>query len=111
MRRCRLPRRRSIPSTPAGPNSKANSRKPIRNDLVNWRFTKGQVAQLVECGPEKAGVGGSIPSLATIKSRKKEKALGYPYWLLSTYFPAIRHQRQKPDREGGCKSLIAANKF
>ena len=25
----------------------------------------GQVAQLVERGPEKAGVGGSIPSLAT----------------------------------------------
>ena len=29
----------------------------------------GQVAQLVERSPEKAGVGGSIPSLATIKSR------------------------------------------
>ena len=28
----------------------------------------GQVAQLVERSPEKAGVGGSIPSLATIKS-------------------------------------------
>jgi hypothetical protein len=27
---------------------------------------KGQVAQLVERGPEKAGVGGSTPSLATI---------------------------------------------
>jgi hypothetical protein len=27
----------------------------------------GQVAQLVERSPEKAGVGGSIPSLATIK--------------------------------------------
>ena len=26
----------------------------------------GQVAQLVERSPEKAGVGGSIPSLATI---------------------------------------------
>ena len=34
-------------------------------DLVNWKFTKGQVAQLVERSPEKAGVGGSIPSLAT----------------------------------------------
>lgn len=30
--------------------------------------TDGQVAQLVERGPEKAGVGGSIPSLATIPS-------------------------------------------
>ena len=28
----------------------------------------GQVAQLVERSPEKAGVGGSIPSLATIES-------------------------------------------
>jgi hypothetical protein len=28
----------------------------------------GQVAQLVERSPEKAGVGGSIPSLATILS-------------------------------------------
>jgi hypothetical protein len=27
---------------------------------------RGQVAQLVERSPEKAGVGGSIPSLATI---------------------------------------------
>ena len=32
-------------------------------------LTIGQVAQLVERGPEKAGVGGSIPSLAT-KIRK-----------------------------------------
>src|SRR2546421_9028747 len=29
-------------------------------------IANGQVAQLVERGPEKAGVGGSIPSLATI---------------------------------------------
>ncbi len=28
---------------------------------------RGQVAQLVERSPEKAGVGGSIPSLATIE--------------------------------------------
>jgi hypothetical protein len=32
------------------------------------RFVSGQVAQLVERSPEKAGVGGSIPSLATTKS-------------------------------------------
>ena len=44
----------------------------------------GQVAQLVERGPEKAGVGGSSPSLATIKLRLErervrgtEKALGF----------------------------------
>ena len=29
------------------------------------RIPPGQVAQLVERSPEKAGVGGSIPSLAT----------------------------------------------
>ena len=29
-------------------------------------YAIGQVAPLVERGPEKAGVGGSIPSLATI---------------------------------------------
>ena len=30
---------------------------------------RGQVAQMVERSPEKAGVGGSIPSLATIISK------------------------------------------
>ena len=29
-------------------------------------FKRGQVAQVVERSPEKAGVGGSTPSLATI---------------------------------------------
>ena len=33
---------------------------------ANSSIATGQVAQLVERGPEKAGVGGSIPSLATI---------------------------------------------
>ena len=32
---------------------------------VRMKFVSGQVAQLVERSPEKAGVGGSIPSLAT----------------------------------------------
>ena len=54
----------------------------------------GQVAQLVERGPEKAGVGGSIPSLATIifnnlaiakniqKSARVQYAyIGLPYGL------------------------------
>jgi hypothetical protein len=35
-----------------------------RPDLLNSDIP-GQVAQLVERSPEKAGVGGSIPSLAT----------------------------------------------
>ena len=34
--------------------------------LLDWISSSGQVAQSVERSPEKAGVGGSIPSLATI---------------------------------------------
>jgi hypothetical protein len=34
---------------------------------VAFQRNYGQVAQLVERSPEKAGVGGSIPSLATTK--------------------------------------------
>ena len=36
--------------------------------IATLRFPSGQVAQLVERSPEKAGVGGSIPSLATMFS-------------------------------------------
>ena len=36
-----------------------------RSPYTTRSFATGQVAQLVERGPEKAGVGGSIPSLAT----------------------------------------------
>jgi hypothetical protein len=42
---------------------------PILQSLASY----GQVAQLVERGPEKAGVGGSIPSLATIQINAKGK--------------------------------------
>ncbi len=41
------------------------------------RSSTGQVAQLVERGPEKAGVGGSIPSLATTKSTTYKSSQGY----------------------------------
>ena len=40
-----------------------------RRTFVRWKYFPGQVAQLVERSPEKAGVGGSIPSLATISIR------------------------------------------
>src|ERR1700722_14901522 len=43
-----------------------NCNKPERSVKID--FVCGQVAQLVERSPEKAGVGGSIPSLATTKS-------------------------------------------
>ena len=39
---------------------------PSASYTANSSNAIGQVAQLVERGPEKAGVGGSIPSLATI---------------------------------------------
>ena len=39
---------------------------PSASYTANSSIAIGQVAQLVERGPEKAGVGGSIPSLATI---------------------------------------------
>lgn len=45
----------------------------------------GQVAQLVERSPEKAGVGGSIPSLATIQKNEIPKAAlkGERLWELA----------------------------
>gem|GEM_PF-4535198 len=43
-----------------------NPRGPRRAERVSKR---GQVAQVVERSPEKAGVGGSTPSLATIISK------------------------------------------
>jgi hypothetical protein len=39
---------------------------PFPQSRYGHQSRYGQVAQLVERGPEKAGVGGSIPSLATI---------------------------------------------
>ena len=43
--------------------------------FAGQRKKSGQVAQLVERGPEKAGVGGSIPSLA-IRQGKSKKVKG-----------------------------------
>jgi hypothetical protein len=40
---------------------------------------RGQVAQVVERSPEKAGVGGSTPSLATIKSIGPARGHGFTY--------------------------------
>ncbi len=50
----------------------------------------GQVAQLVERGPEKAGVGGSIPSLATILSNNLAIAKNMQIWSREQY-ANIRH--------------------
>jgi hypothetical protein len=48
----------------------------------------GQVAQLVERGPEKAGVGGSIPSLATTNDRERGKG-EWVKW--STHLSPVSH--------------------
>jgi hypothetical protein len=37
----------------------------IRAENCNWNFALRPDSSVVERGPEKAGVGGSIPSLAT----------------------------------------------
>ena len=42
--------------------------RTIRNVGANPQLSVGQVAQVVERSPEKAGVGGSTPSLATMFS-------------------------------------------
>src|SRR6266568_1866607 len=67
--RCKDPRARNPDLTRFG-------RVPILQSPAEY----GQVAQLVERGPEKAGVGGSIPSLATIKSRQKLKGKRQKDW-------------------------------
>ena len=47
--------------------SKASSRLDcLQSGVLPGRHWNGQVAQVVERSPEKAGVGGSTPSLATI---------------------------------------------
>ena len=88
---------------------------------ANPSIRYGQVAQLVERGPEKAGVGGSIPSLATIKSRQNlngKRQLEYFNSAGGILSFAIRESRkqkaegsrqeaessgQKPDCKGGCR--------
>jgi hypothetical protein len=49
---------------------RARAARPAWPPVVLWtkllRTGSGQVAQVVERSPEKAGVGGSTPSLATI---------------------------------------------
>src|SRR5690242_2203020 len=54
----------------------------------------GQVAQLVERSPEKAGVGGSIPSLATIKFSITKNLLSSG-WVPSERCPAPEECEQE----------------
>ena len=62
-----------------------NPRSPRRAERVSKR---GQVAQVVERSPEKAGVGGSTPSLATIIP----KDLGaFAHFLQPKVQPKIHH--------------------
>ena len=54
--------------TPAVPGSSAEigAVSRLAESAAKAVFKRGQVAQVVERSPEKAGVGGSTPSLATI---------------------------------------------
>jgi hypothetical protein len=52
-----------------------NPRVPQANERVS---KCGQVAQVVERSPEKAGVGGSTPSLATIFSITYNESVAFP---------------------------------
>ena len=54
----------------------------LQSAYLYCKFLKrnGQVAQLVERGPEKAGVGGSIPSLATISFNNLQTAIKTENW-------------------------------
>src|SRR5207249_9793341 len=63
---------------------------------------RGQVAQVVERSPEKAGVGGSTPSLATIIS--KDLAKDY-------VFLPVRSQSvcAEGDETGRCTLMISSN--
>jgi hypothetical protein len=53
------------PQFPALPLKLASSNDSQESATKRF-FKRGQVAQVVERSPEKAGVGGSTPSLATI---------------------------------------------
>jgi hypothetical protein len=75
-----------------------SGRKPCRGlsaaSPVNSGYERGQVAQMVERSPEKAGVGGSIPSLATINSvtyRPRKLA-----WANKGLIRLLHHQRIEP---------------
>ncbi len=55
-------------------------------------FVRGQVAQSVERSPEKAGVGGSIPSLATsFKHLQTELSKFGCIWL--HFYHTLLHRR------------------
>ena len=73
---------------------------PTKSDLLFTKLTldcvgrilrglfpaqNGQVAQLVERGPEKAGVGGSIPSLATNNFNNLAKAKNHERFSRAQY--------------------------
>jgi hypothetical protein len=50
-------------------NSAQSAALAVVSSVDKKRTRSGQVAQVVERSPEKAGVGGSTPSLATIISK------------------------------------------
>ena len=77
-----------VDTTVFGRQVDSSFRESLYYALFPTRF--GQVAQSVERGPEKAGVGGSIPSLATILSDKLAIAKNMQIWSREQY-ANIRH--------------------
>jgi hypothetical protein len=49
---------------------------------MGWLPRRGQVAQLVERSPEKAGVGGSIPSLATFLNNLQSSPSAFSFHFI-----------------------------
>ena len=76
-------------TVPFGPQSRHNQREANCARTSGRRLPKcGQVAQVVERSPEKAGVGGSTPSLATIIP----KDLGaFVHFLQPKVQPKVNH--------------------
>src|SRR5207302_4427739 len=63
---------------------------------------RGQVAQVVERSPEKAGVGGSTPSLATIIPKElAESRLALPVRSQSAIFrrDPVQHSQRRTAKE------------
>jgi hypothetical protein len=90
-------------------NSKAELTANIRLLILAASFRRntyrGQVAQLVEHLTENQGVGGSIPSLATIKIKQLRAALKLPVSALCAYSVPTSEECAASSEENAFKLL------
>ena len=64
----------------AGNPATISVKRTTSQSAADLRLSKrGQVAQVVERSPEKAGVGGSTPSLATMIQRGRSGSENHPF--------------------------------